>query len=277
MRKHAATIPPPQATQSLLRRGLTAAFDNPLFMATVAAPLIGMAAQTVAERRHSRLAAQQKAQAFKEMVDLHPHFKTRDPLEVQRVFNSLHNVSPVMSRDPLVAGAWVDNVIESKEQGTNSHLALLKQVQDMSGTNKNVLDAHRATHIDHGHQANEYVRNLAGLYQQGRDNQFSKEVDRVNAEFKTRDEKSREEQQRKNDVWQARGSEVKGQDALHRARAEALKAREMAHDVRRGHLDIREQQLAHAEGDFEDRWLKGRFKTSSDEGDLGEMLAGLGL
>ena len=80
--------------------------------------------------------ARTKAKSYKEMLKLHPHLaKSRDAKQVRRLYNSLHNVNPTMGNDPLVAGAWVDNVLETQrsfgDEGSNQ--ALLAAVKDLSG------------------------------------------------------------------------------------------------------------------------------------------------
>lgn len=116
---------------------------TPTFLAAMSAPLIGFAVgkgeDYVTSRRNARL----KTDAFKEMLDIHPHLRERDPMEVTRIYNSLHNASPNMARDPMVAGAWVDEIIENKTPGMNSHHALLNAVKDLTGIQKNVSDVER--------------------------------------------------------------------------------------------------------------------------------------
>lgn len=77
--------------------------------------------------------AKQKSRSFKDMMDMHPQLKERDPQFVQRIYSSLHNVNPMMARDPMVSGAWVDTIIESGglDQGAASR-ALLEGVKDLA-------------------------------------------------------------------------------------------------------------------------------------------------
>lgn len=121
---------------------------QPTFLAAMAAPVAGLAIGRGERWLQERRAGQQKIIAYKEMLDLHPHLRDRDPMQVQRVFNSLHNVSPNMARDPLVAGAWVDEVIELKTPSENSYHAILSRVKDFSGVQSNVLSNEKAMRFD---------------------------------------------------------------------------------------------------------------------------------
>ena len=88
-------------------------------------------------------AAQAKTRGYKEMLDLHPHLKQRDQKELARIYTSIHNVNPMMAQDPMVAGALIDNIVESTQnvyQG-KSHMALLETVKDLSGIRASISAA----------------------------------------------------------------------------------------------------------------------------------------
>lgn len=118
---------------------LREAIKQPAFLGMLAAPFVTMGVNTIERRRNEHAAVEGKAKAYKEMLTLHPHLRKRtDGAEVARIYNSIYNASPHMARDPLVAGAWVDNVLENKHPGMNSHQALLNAVKDLSGVEKHV-------------------------------------------------------------------------------------------------------------------------------------------
>ena len=138
-----ASLPPPSGFASF-RRALGNTLAQPSTIAMLAAPLVGAGVGMLETRRRSSQAAVQKATAYREMMGLHPHLARRDPGEVNRIYNSLYNVSPTMAVDPMVAGAWVDNVIESKGVGYNSHQGLLTAVKELSGIERSVADTRNA-------------------------------------------------------------------------------------------------------------------------------------
>ncbi len=123
----------------LLRR----MFSEPAFVATMAAPLVGLGASALGNHLSQVRGAKQKTTAMNEMLELHPHLKQRDRKEVARIFNSLHNVNPMMARDPMVSGAWVDNILESKTPGQNAHHAVLHAVKDLAGIRSQISGAMR--------------------------------------------------------------------------------------------------------------------------------------
>jgi hypothetical protein len=109
----------------------------------LAAPLVGAGINAAAGAKQRRDSAKEKTVAFRSMLDLHPHLKTRDSGEVSRIYNSLHNANPLLARDPMVAGAWVDNIIESKGPGQETHQQLLNAVKDLAGIRSNMATALR--------------------------------------------------------------------------------------------------------------------------------------
>lgn len=108
---------------------------EPAFAATLAAPVVGAGIGLAAEHRRKMREAKAKAESYRTMMDLHPKLKSHDQKEIGRLFNSLHNVNPILARDPLVAGAWIDNIMDNKSTlGTeSSHQQLLAAVKDLAG------------------------------------------------------------------------------------------------------------------------------------------------
>ncbi len=133
MPKFAASVVPTSTFSEVLR--------SPAMIGMLAAPIVGIAATAAQGALQRRALAKQKVTSFSEMMELHPHLKSKDPQELMRMYNSLHNASPLMARDPMVAGAWIDNIYENRHPGMNSHQALLNAVKDLSGIQKNISDS----------------------------------------------------------------------------------------------------------------------------------------
>ena len=115
---------------------------DPQFWAPVAATGLGLAATGGTMAAQKVLEARAQAKAYKEMLDLHPQLKKRDQGQVKRIFSSLHNVNPMLSRDPTVSGAWVDTIMESG--GLDSRLqgqALLTGVKELAGIRASLAKA----------------------------------------------------------------------------------------------------------------------------------------
>lgn len=137
MRKQ-ANVPATAATSSF-----RAALTSPQFIASIAAPLAFAGTTLLQNRSIARRAMEEKAQGYRDMLATHPHLAQMDQAEVGRIYNSLHRASPGMAVDPVVAGAWVDNVVNNKTPGMQSHQAILNAVRDLSGIEKNITDATR--------------------------------------------------------------------------------------------------------------------------------------
>ncbi len=134
-------------------KALRNVFLSPGMISVLAAPAVTYGVGRLARERQMKERAAQKIEGFREMVELHPHFKKRDPNEVARVYNSLHNISPHVARDPLYAGAWVDSVLEQKLHGMTSHQALLAATKDLGQLQKNVSEVGRWEKQDAGEMA----------------------------------------------------------------------------------------------------------------------------
>lgn len=87
-----------------------------LQLASVAMPLVTATAAGASALYDKMTAASRKAQAFKTMVAENPHLQDRDPVLVQRYFNTLHNLNPQLAHDPTVAASFVNNMVMT---GTN--------------------------------------------------------------------------------------------------------------------------------------------------------------
>lgn len=116
--------------------------SDPHFWAPAVAMGAGVAATGVAGAVQKLVDARQQARSFKEMLELHPQLKTRDQAFVKRIYTSLHNVNPMMARDPMVAGAWTDTIIESGglDQGAAAR-ALLEGVKDLAQIRSSISQA----------------------------------------------------------------------------------------------------------------------------------------
>lgn len=87
-------------------------FKNPMFMAAVAAPVVGALASKGEQAWDRMRESRARTQGFREMLDMHPELREhRDQVLVGRVYNSLARVNPHLAADPFVAGASVSNVI----------------------------------------------------------------------------------------------------------------------------------------------------------------------
>ena len=72
----------------------------------------------------------QKAKSYKKMVADNPKLQEADPNVVQKAFNTLHKFNPQYASDPLVAGTFVQNVVDQERLDI--------------GTVKSLVDARRA-------------------------------------------------------------------------------------------------------------------------------------
>jgi hypothetical protein len=117
---------------------------DPHFWAPAVAVGAGVAVSGGASAIQKITEARRQAKSFKEMQELHPTLKTRDPMLVKRIYSSLHNVNPMMAGDPMVAGAWVDTIIESGglDQGAAAR-ALLEGVKDLAQIRSHVSQARK--------------------------------------------------------------------------------------------------------------------------------------
>lgn len=118
-----------------------------LLMHPLAAPVAGAVATVGVGALSSAVQRYQDAKAdaasYKQMMGLHPSLQQRPEAKVRMLFQSLRNVNPTLARDPLVAGAWVDNVIENNASlgDSASNQALLVAVKDMAQVRSHISGA----------------------------------------------------------------------------------------------------------------------------------------
>lgn len=137
--------------------------ESPAALA-LAAPFAGLAAHGVQSAAGKLMESRRKATAYKEMLELHPSLtKGKDRKHVQRIYNSLHHVNPGVAGDPLVAGAWVHNIIETSRQYGEDEpsQALLGAVRDLAGVRQSMASA-RASEARMGGALREAVTSSVG-------------------------------------------------------------------------------------------------------------------
>jgi hypothetical protein len=107
--------------------------QDPHFWAPAVALGAGAAVTGVASAIKRVTDARERAVSYKEMLDITPQLKKRDPVLVRRIYSSLHNVNPIMASDPMVAGAWVDTIVDSAGlDQSQAGRALLEAVGEMA-------------------------------------------------------------------------------------------------------------------------------------------------
>lgn len=260
MRKRANV--PPQSALRAFGASFANALTSPAAITLLGAPLIGLGVRHVENKRLQREAVESKANAYREMISLFPHFKQRDQAEVGRIYNSLHNASPAMARDPMVAGAWVDQVLENKHESQNTHQALLNAVRELNGIQKNVSDIERnRLTYSRAPAAEKWVRDLGEVMQTGAEKGLAARADREIARY---DQKMQEFAHREQGF---RERDLKDREKNLQRLAEQ---HSQSFGTRARELDERER---HIQGLY-DEWDK-RNKTSSARTPLGEMLAAL--
>lgn len=84
----------------------------------------------------------QKAQSYKTMISENPQLAQADPGLVQKAFNTLHRFNPEYAGDPLVAGTFVQNVVEQERLDI--------------GTVKSLVDARKAMSQGGGGRGSEF-------------------------------------------------------------------------------------------------------------------------
>jgi hypothetical protein len=125
---------------------------EPALLAAVAAPLVGAGVNEFSKHRAAVRQAKAKAENYRTMMELTPRLRVHDQKEIGRIYNTLHNINPVMGNDPLIAGAWIDNIMENKGAlgDTSSHQQLLTAVKDLSGIRSSLSQAMRNERVDSG-------------------------------------------------------------------------------------------------------------------------------
>jgi hypothetical protein len=59
-----------------------------------------------------------KPMEYKAMLDAHPELKHEDAAKVQALYNSLRHMSPHMSKDPVIAGSFIRNLLNQGNEGS---------------------------------------------------------------------------------------------------------------------------------------------------------------
>jgi len=90
--------------------GLTPAQQIALTIAAPIAPImIGKAIDAVGDAIAKMRDSANKANAYKQMLQVAPHLQQGDALLTQRYFDSFYRMNPEMASDPLVAASFVDH------------------------------------------------------------------------------------------------------------------------------------------------------------------------
>ncbi len=122
------------------------AVTHPVVGATIATTAIPLLAQAVGSHIQGRRDAKSKAESFRTMIGMHRGLKNYDPIMVSRVYNSIHNVNPMMANDPLVAGSLVENVLNSgdiMQSAGVGNLALIATIKDLASVRNQVSGSSR--------------------------------------------------------------------------------------------------------------------------------------
>lgn len=98
-----------------------------LTLAAVGLPLITATAMGASALYKKMTEANRKADHFKTMLNQNPHLRDRDPVLVQRYFNTLHNMNPDMAKDPTVAASFVNNMAMTGNDPRTPHRDLFAQ------------------------------------------------------------------------------------------------------------------------------------------------------
>ncbi len=84
--------------------------------ALTAIPMVMGAGAAGAEKLWGHFTNQRaQAKGFKEMLDMHPQLReARDPVHVQRTYNSMFRANPEVASDPFVIGTIVSQVVQAQ-------------------------------------------------------------------------------------------------------------------------------------------------------------------
>jgi hypothetical protein len=108
---------------------------NNLQMAAAAAPLLALAGSGALQGIRSLREARDKARTYQDMLRLHPGLTKEKPEEVKRTYSTLQRFGPGFAQDPLVAGAWVREVLHKERSAEFSDdlrgRGTMQSVQDL--------------------------------------------------------------------------------------------------------------------------------------------------
>jgi hypothetical protein len=76
------------------------------------------------------------ARDYKKMMDMNPHLADHDAKEVQKIFSTLHRFNPQYASDPSVAGAFVQETLESARMNIGSLNQIVKARADLAGATR---------------------------------------------------------------------------------------------------------------------------------------------
>lgn len=76
---------------------------------------LAVGSKVVEDVYHRVSGAIDRSNNFKNMMEFNPELKKEDRTKVQAIFNTLHNASPSLARDPLVANSWVKRMMYQDE------------------------------------------------------------------------------------------------------------------------------------------------------------------
>jgi len=95
---------------------------------SVGALALGSAMATVLERKiHKGMSQVNKGKHYRNMLGEN---KIKDTVPAQRAFRTLHNFSPSMAADPMVAGTFVRKVVDYDELIDPSQVKQLVEIED---------------------------------------------------------------------------------------------------------------------------------------------------
>jgi len=73
-----------------------------------------------------------KARSYRGMLEDNPQLQNADPNIVQKAFNTLHRFNPEFAKDPLVAGTFVQNVVDQERLDIGTVKSLVEARRSMS-------------------------------------------------------------------------------------------------------------------------------------------------
>jgi len=120
--KHASAIPATPFIDRIASPAARAVAGDALWkgmqIASVGLPLVAATAAGISGVMEKMTAANRKAQAYKGMLSDNPHLQDKDQVLVQKYFNTLHNLDPVLATDPTVAASFVNNMVMTNNPAT---------------------------------------------------------------------------------------------------------------------------------------------------------------
>lgn len=81
-----------------------------------------------------------RSRGFKHMLDYNPALKKQDRKKVHAIYNTLHNVSPDLAKDPLVANSWVKRMMYQDEYVDPKTMSDLATAQSRMGFGRKAPD-----------------------------------------------------------------------------------------------------------------------------------------